>query len=143
MPGKTDKFIQIPEYPGGTKALNEFIRQNLRLPEEAIKHRIKGIVQLDVTVDYQGVVKEIKVVRSLGFGCDEEAIRVARLLRFLESFNRGVKVSRNLKIRFPFDATATQKVQLNYSYSSEKKEQKTEPKSTGGDTYGYIITFPS
>lgn len=142
MPGKPDKFIHIPEYPGGNKALNEFIRQNVRIPEEAIKHRIKGVVRLDVSVDYQGIVRDVKVTHSLGYGCDEEAIRVARLFRFLESFNRGMKVSRNLKIRIPFDASAIPDVQLNYSYSEENKDRKNESKSSKIETYTYTITLP-
>jgi TonB family protein len=141
MPGKTEKFIHIPEYPGGTKALNQFIRNSVKIPAEAIKNQVKGLVQLEISVDYQGLVKDVKVLKPLGFGCDEEAVRVARLLRFLESFNRGLKVSRTLKIRIPFEAAAPT-VQLKYSMSDKKVEQKGNANPSGNnDGYGYTITF--
>ena len=140
MPGKSDQFINIPEYPGGTKALNSFILEHLRIPEEAIKQRIKGLVQLEINIDHQGLVRDIQVLHSVGLGCDEEAIRVARMLRFLPSFNRGVKVSRTLKLRFPFDASQIPDLTMSYTYveSPPKTQQKEENISSG---YGYTIQF--
>lgn len=140
MPGKSDQFIHIPEYPGGTRAMNLFIRQNLRMPEDAVKQRIKGVVQLEVNIDHQGIVRDIQVMHSLGYGCDEEAIRVARLLRFLASYNRGIKVSRTLKLRFPFDASQIPEMTMSYSYVEKTDKQPQKPENTASG-YGYTIHF--
>ncbi len=144
MPGKSEPFIHLPEYPGGMKALNKFISENIRLPEEAVKQRIKGVVQLEVSIDYKGNVKDVQVIHSLGFGCDEEAIRIARMLRFLESFNKGLKVSRTLKLRVPFNAGGVVETTLAYTYTETSAKPAKEPAAPQEQSgYGYTIQFNS
>lgn len=67
---------QMPEFPGGMGELNNFIRQNLRYPVLAQENGISGKVYLQFVIDKYGKVSNIKVVRGIGGGCDEEAIRV-------------------------------------------------------------------
>jgi protein TonB len=71
---------QMPEFPGGDNALNDFIIKNLKYPEEAKKQNIQGKVWIGFIVDKEGNVLEIEALRGIGGGCDEEAVRVVALM---------------------------------------------------------------
>ncbi len=90
-------------FPGGEKALLRFIRANLRIPDAALKNGISGKVVLQFTVNPNGSLSDITVVNSLGYGCDEEAIRLVRLMpAWNPARHRGknVKASVTLPVRF-------------------------------------------
>ncbi|MDX1476649.1 MAG: TonB family protein [Saprospiraceae bacterium] len=61
---------------GGERRYQRYLRQNLRIPEEARQSGIHGTVELEFTILENGRPGDIRVVRSLGYGCDEEAIRL-------------------------------------------------------------------
>jgi TonB family protein len=129
-----DDFLKLPIYPGGKKELREFISQNLKYPELAIKNKIEGDVVVDYQVDGLGDILDARVKRGIGFDCDEEAIRLVKLLKFEKTRNRGVRLiaTNHITIRFRLPNTG---IQLNYSISmSEPSESKNKP-----DVYGYII----
>ena len=68
-----------PEFNGGMKALREFIKKNIRYPEELKNSGISGKVVLSFFVYEDGTIKDIKVIRSLNEKLDAEAIRVLNL----------------------------------------------------------------
>ena len=82
-------FRKKPIYPGGNSALKQFIKDNLQYPEEALKNKVEGGVIVQFTIDHLGKVTHTKVISGLGYGCDEEAQRVIRLLTFEVPKNRG------------------------------------------------------
>jgi len=101
---RTDRtFLKKPFYPGGPKAMGEFLRANLKYPEDAIKSNTKGIVQVKITIDAEGKVIHTEVIHGIGHGCDEEAQRVAGMLKFQVPKNRGVKPKFFKKINIRFD----------------------------------------
>lgn len=124
-----------------------FISQHLRYPEEGLKNKIEGTVSLTFTINYLGKVTEVKIISGLGYGCDEEAIRVVKLLKFSVSKTRKMKVKfhKNLNIHFrlPKQAPKPRKsqessMQINYTYVSSDKANKPESpakKSSGGYVY--------
>ncbi len=67
---------QMPQFPGGEKEMMKFIHNNLRYPSLAAENGIQGTVIVNFVVDRDGKITRIKVVRGIGGGCDEEAIRV-------------------------------------------------------------------
>ena len=67
---------QMPEFPGGGDNLKSFLRQNLVYPVEAINAGISGKVHVTFVVGADGRVRDIQVVRGIGGGCNEEAIRL-------------------------------------------------------------------
>lgn len=99
---KEKHFLQKPVYPGGNQKMKSFIASHLKYPEEARAHNINGIVNLELTISHQGDVIHTKIIKGLGYGCDEEAIRVAKLLKFHVPKNRGVKVRFFKKLNFYF-----------------------------------------
>ena len=67
---------QMPQFPGGEKEMMKFIKNNLRYPTVATEMGISGTVIVNFVVDKDGKITRIKVVRGIGGGCDEEAVRV-------------------------------------------------------------------
>lgn len=69
----------VPEYRGGPKALAMFIASRLRYPAKARENRIHGKVYISFVIEKNGSLSEFKVIKGIGSGCDEEAIRVLKL----------------------------------------------------------------
>jgi periplasmic protein TonB len=67
---------QMPQFPGGENEMVKFIHNNLRYPPLASENGIAGTVIVNFVIDREGKIGRIKVVRGIGGGCDEEAIRV-------------------------------------------------------------------
>ena len=76
----TKPNITLPFYPVGEDSLRAFIKKNLQYPKQAKKNKTEGTVTLSFNVDSVGNVRDIKVHKSLGNGCDEEAIRILQLI---------------------------------------------------------------
>ncbi len=94
-----------PEFPGGTKALMRYLTENTRYPEAAKQAGITGRVFASFVIDTAGYVSQAHILKELGYGCDEEAIR---LLNGLPRWKPGtvagrgvVAVKYNLPINFP------------------------------------------
>ena len=79
---KPENFILKPYYEGGKEAMKIFVAENLKYPDEAISNKISGVVKVDYDIDYQGTVVKTKVIKGIGYGCDVEAQRIVRLLKF-------------------------------------------------------------
>ncbi len=63
---------EYPEFPGGEKALYEYIKNNIRYPEVARTSGITGTVYVQFVVEKDGSISDVKVLRGIGGGCDEE-----------------------------------------------------------------------
>jgi TonB family protein len=69
---------QNPEFPGGKEALYRFLAQNIKYPASASRNKITGNVFVSFTVNENGNIREPEVIRKLGFGIDEEVLRVVQ-----------------------------------------------------------------
>jgi len=69
---------QPPAFPGGEEALNKYLSKNISYPSIARENNIQGIVYVSFVVSKIGAISEVKVLRGIGGGCDEEALRVVR-----------------------------------------------------------------
>ncbi len=99
---------KMPSYPGGDDARLKFLAGNIKYPEAAIKNNIQGTVYLTFTVRDDGSVTDVKVLRGIGGGCDEEALRVVKLMPKWnpgEEKGKPVDVIFNLPIKFALDGT--------------------------------------
>ncbi|HOI31262.1 MAG: M56 family metallopeptidase [Bacteroidales bacterium] len=93
----------MPEFPGGATAMMNFIANNITYPEQARRDTIHGRVYVNFVVETDGSVSNVKILRGIGGGCDEEAKRVVELLpKFTPGYQRGqaVRVSFNLPVKF-------------------------------------------
>ena len=131
---RKDQPLNQPFYKGGQDALKAFIKANLRYPDEAKREKIEGQVVAAYDVDDRGVVKQIRILESLGHGCDEEVVRLLNLLKYEKAFNnkRNVTIHRKIKVDFKLPAAVNLKNrQINYQLvaknpKEDKKEQKTK-----------------
>lgn len=93
----------MPEFPGGAGKMMEFIAKNIKYPPMARESGIQGRVFINFVVEPNGSVTNVKVLRGIGGGCDEEAIRVVEAMpKWTPGRQRGkaVRVSFNLPVRF-------------------------------------------
>jgi len=67
---------EMPGFPGGQAALARYLQSQLRYPEEARANQIEGDVQIRFVIEADGTVSDPEVVQGIGFGCDEEALRL-------------------------------------------------------------------
>ena len=75
------KIVEVlPSFPGGLSALNRFIQREQQYPDIARENGIKGKVYLQFTVSEQGKLEDVKVLRGIGYGCDEEALRLLSIM---------------------------------------------------------------
>ena len=86
--------FQPPMFPGGERALMEFLKENVKYPPMAAKRKTQGRVVMTFVVDKTGKVNEIKVAKSVDIYLDTEAIRVCKLLPdFIPARQNGEPVS--------------------------------------------------
>jgi protein TonB len=71
-----DGIENYPEFPGGQSAFIKFLSRNLRYPDAAVDRGIEGKVLISFIIEKNGRLSNIKILRGIGYGCDEEAIRV-------------------------------------------------------------------
>lgn len=92
-----------PTFPGGEEARVRFLGDNLRYPQMAREAGIQGTVFVTFVVERDGSVTDVRVLRGIGGGCDEEAVRVVQAMpRWEPGRQRGqpVRVQFNMPIRF-------------------------------------------
>lgn len=85
---------QMPEFPGGTAAMMDFLGKNLKYPNEARDKNISGKVIVKFVVNKEGNIQDATIVRGIGAGCDEEALRVVRKMpRWKPGYQNGKAVN--------------------------------------------------
>jgi protein TonB len=80
-PEEPDFFVVVedmPQYPGGEAAMYKWLGKNIKYPQVAKENGIEGKVYVQFIIDEKGKVRDAKVVRGIGGGCDEEALRVVK-----------------------------------------------------------------
>ena len=89
---------EMPEFEGGVAGLMRYVKQNISYPSVAREIGVEGIVYVSFVVNESGNVESAKVMKGIGYGCDEEVIRV------VSKMPRWKKVGRNaghpVKVRF-------------------------------------------
>jgi len=93
----------LPEFPGGVKGLYKFLNSNIRYPLLAKELNIQGIVFVNFVIEKDGNITGIKVLRGIGGGCNEESIRIVKIMpKWTPGKQRGkpVRVSFNLPVKF-------------------------------------------
>ncbi|OIN56893.1 energy transducer TonB [Arsenicibacter rosenii] len=97
---------QQPEFPGGMSALGQFLSKNIRYPAAAQRANISGRVFVSFVVNTDGSIQDVSVLKGLGFGTDEEAMRVVKSMpkwRPGKQSGRAVRVKYNLPINFTLE----------------------------------------
>ena len=90
---------QAASYPGGKNAWENYIKQKLKYPQKARQAGIEGTVTLEFIVDEHGKIKDIKVIKGLGYGCDEEAVRLLKnSIKWIAAKQQGRNVNSKIQL---------------------------------------------
>lgn len=92
-----------PSFTGGGEARIKYISENIKYPDEARAKGIQGTVFVTFVVETDGSVSDVKILRGIGGGCDEEAVRVTENMpKWIPGKQRGqaVRVQFNMPFRF-------------------------------------------
>ncbi|HSG67464.1 MAG TPA: energy transducer TonB [Bacteroidales bacterium] len=93
----------MPEFLGGMQELYTYLGNNIKYPVMAKESGIQGKVYVTFVVERDGSITDVKVLRGIGGGCDEEAVRVVQSMpKWKPGKQRGkpVRVQYNLPVRF-------------------------------------------
>lgn len=109
----TDSIYQMvevmPEFPGGMDQMAKYLSENINYPEEAKDKNISGRLFIEFVIEKDGSVSNVKVMRSVGGGCDEEGVRVVKAMpKWKPGLMKGkpVRVHYVLPINFKLDESA-------------------------------------
>lgn len=92
-----------PEYLGGEAAMYKFINKHIKYPKKARKEGIEGIVYVQFIIDKEGNITKAKVIKGIGYGCDEEALRVVnKMPKWTPGTQRGKPVQVTFTLPFNF-----------------------------------------
>lgn len=136
---KPKHFINKPIYEGGIKAMRKFLAEKQKYPKVALEEKIEGTVHIRYTVNNLGKVIRTQVIGGIGFGCDEEAERIVRLLKFKVAKTRKLRAEFHKTIRIHFRLPKQKKVQRKFQYVTPKKEGV--QKKPASKNYSYTITW--
>lgn len=113
-----EKFVKVEEsatYPGGITGFYEFLKTNLQYPREAHRMGLEGRVFVEFIIEKDGSITEAKVVKGIGAGCDEEALRVVNLMpNWIPAKIDGAPVRQKM----------IHNILFNNSFKLQKKEKK-------------------
>lgn len=88
---------EMPSFPGGDAARKKYLARNLRYPSLAAEEGIQGTVYVSFVVKTNGSLSDIKIIKGIGGGCDQEAMRVVKKM---PAWNPGYQNGRKVAVLF-------------------------------------------
>jgi protein TonB len=88
---------QMPEFPGGIPKLVEFLGENVKYPKKARRARVIGKVFASFVVGSDGAIRDVKIEKGIGYGCDEEVVRVVKAM---PKWQPGILAGRPVPVRY-------------------------------------------
>jgi len=125
-------FVEkMPEYPGGQNELMQFLQANLQYPDSARHLDIEGKVVAHFIVNEDGSISDASILHHLGYGCDEEVLRVIALMpRWTPGQQNGTPV----KVYFTLPVT------FKLEEADPTRPNITTPSYPGGDSLLHAFT---
>jgi periplasmic protein TonB len=100
-------YVEFPSkratYPGGQAALNQYLSDNIKYPAMARENLIEGTVYAKILVDELGTIVDVSFPKPLGYGLEEEVMRVIKGMPKLipaEDHSKPVKTMYTLPVKF-------------------------------------------
>jgi protein TonB len=152
---KDKDFVKSAYFEGGRSAIDAFVKKELKYPKEALAAKVEGRVSVRYTVDHKGKVTQANMISGIGHGCDEEALRIIRLMQFKVPPDGKIKskYTRTLHIHFrlpgsPAQLPKTKKIphqaggfQVTYQVTVKPKTPTTVPVKPN-TSYQFSIQLP-
>jgi protein TonB len=90
-------------------ALTRYLEKNIKYPKEASKNDVKGRVILTFVVDRSGRVIDARILRGIGSGCDEEALRV---INASPAWNPGIQNGMPVRVQYSIPIAFNSMIQI-------------------------------
>ena len=100
-PGEDDYIIGVEKMPSPVGGI-EAIMKKIVYPSTAKNNNVEGKVYLLVYINENGGVDDVKLVKGIGSGCEEEAINVIKKTKFNPCVNKGTNVKTKMSLSIPF-----------------------------------------
>lgn len=98
-----EPVIKLAQPAGGLRAYDKYLKNSLRYPQQALENNVKGRVTVSFTVHTDGSVDEFNVLKGIGFGCDEEVIRLVKDgPKWSPTTQDGAPVESEIRVRVKF-----------------------------------------
>lgn len=121
---KSRNFLPKPVYRGGQRAMNAFLKANIKYPEAAKAAKIEGTVRVNYSLDQSGRVVKVQAVDGpKEGGLRKEAERVVKLLKF--------EIPKERKMRIQYH----QHIDIHFKLPKPKAKPKSQPPATSGMRY--------
>lgn len=104
-PAVTKPFLHVEEMPdfiGGQAALVKYLQRNLKYPSNALREGVSGRVFVAFTVNSDGSIADVEILKGLGYGTEEEA---ARVIKAMPSWKPGRQNNRAVPVRYTLPIT--------------------------------------
>lgn len=99
-----NKAEKMPEYPGGKIGLTRYLKDNVEYPKVAQENNITGTVTVYFVVDVDGSVTDVKIIKGIGGGCDEEAVKtIMEMRKWKPGMNGGHPVPVGIALPITFN----------------------------------------
>lgn len=116
---------QMPQYTGGEEAMMKYVSENIKYPQAAKDKNIAGRVFVSFVIEKDGSVNEVKVMRGIGGGCDEEAVRVIKEMpKWKPGMQKGKPVRVNYMMPIFFKLDDGQPAKSTKNEESSKPDMK-------------------
>jgi TonB family protein len=96
--------FEMAEPTGGRRSFNKYLEKNVNYPKAALENKIEGKVTVQFTVETNGELTDFRILKALGYGCDEELIRLIKEgPEWIPSKKDDRPVKENVKVRMKFE----------------------------------------
>jgi TonB family protein len=96
--------LRLAEPKGGRNAFQKYLKEKMNYPEQALENKVEGRVTVQFTVDANGQLGEFKILNGIGYGCDDEVIRLIKEgPAWMPSQRNDQPVKEKVKVRLMFD----------------------------------------
>lgn len=121
------KAEQNPEFIGGQAELYKWLAKNIKYPLEAKNNKIEGRVYVRFVIEADGEIGEVKVMKGIGYGCDEEAARVLKAMpKWKPAMQNGypVAIYYNMPIVFKWHKNVVDEHMMVIEHEEATKNRK-------------------
>jgi TonB family protein len=102
--GGNHATLRLAEPKGGRNAFQKYLKEKMNYPEQALENKVEGGVTVQFTVDANGQLGEFKIIKGIGYGCDDEVIRLIKEgPAWAPSQRNNQPVKEKVKVRLMFD----------------------------------------
>ncbi|MBX2899720.1 MAG: TonB family protein [Cyclobacteriaceae bacterium] len=98
-----EPVLKLAQPAGGLRAYDRYLKNSLHYPQQALDNNVRGKVTVQFTVNTDGSLNEFNVLKGLGYGCDEEVIRLVKEgPRWSPTTQDGAPVASEVRVRVKF-----------------------------------------